>query len=95
MSNLLSLLNRVFAALAGIFWLATVLAVGCQVWDFFIAKATQILTVKVAIERLWGTLPTFTNDSAQVIFAIVSGLSLVVFVGLCALAFSALAKVVE
>ena len=33
--------------------------------------------------------------SAQVIFAIVSSLSLVLFLGLCALAFSALAKVLD
>ena len=95
MSSLLSLLNRLFGVLAGIFWLATVLAVGWQVWDFFIAKATQILTVKTAIERLWGAPPTFTDDSAQIVFAIVSGLSLVLFLGLCALAFSALTKVLE
>jgi hypothetical protein len=89
------LLNRVFALIAGVFWLATLAAVGWQVWGLLFENASQMITVRMAFERLWGAVPVFTGDSAQVIFAIVSGLSLVLFLGLCALAFSALAKVLD
>ena len=88
-------LNRVFALIAGVFWVATIAAVGWQAWILLVDNATQTITVRMAFERLWGGVPLFAGDSAQVIFAIVSGLSLVVFLGLCALAFSALAKVLD
>jgi hypothetical protein len=86
---------RLFAFLAGLFWLATLAAIGWQIWHFFAAQAWETLTVKMALERLWGPAPLVASDSAQVAFAIVSSLSLVLFLGLCALASSALAKLVE
>jgi hypothetical protein len=95
MNSLTNLLSRIFGLLAGLFWLATLAAVGWQIWYVLVDKATQMITVKMAFERLGGGVPAFTNDSIQVMVAIISALSLVLFFGLCALAFSALAKVLE
>ncbi len=88
-------LNRLFAMLAVLFWIATLGAIGWQVWIYVVETAWPILTVRMAFERLLGGVPTFTGDSGQVIFALISGVSLVLVIGLCALMCSALAKLVE
>ena len=79
---------------AALFWLATVGAVLWQLWHF-VSRPWQTLTVKMAWESLWGSVPTFASDQGQVLFALISGLPLVLFLGVCALAFSALTKLLE
>lgn len=91
----MQVLNRVFALIAALFWIATLGAVGWQGWLYITGNAWQTLTVRMAFERLWGAAPTFSSDSGQVIFALISGLSVVLFLGACALASSALAKLLE
>ena len=88
------LLNRIFAISAGLAWLSTFGAVLWQFWHY-LSRPWQTLNVKMAFESLWGSVPTFTSDQGQVLFALISGLSLVLFLGVCALALSALAKVLE
>jgi hypothetical protein len=95
MNSLMRALNRVFAFIAAVFWLAAVAAALWQVWTFFAMWTWNTISVAMAFQRLLGSVPSFSNDSAQVIFAIVSELSLVLVLGLCALAFSALAKLLE
>lgn len=88
------ILNRIFAMLAGLAWLATVAALLWQL-GHYLSRPWETVTVKMGVEALWGSVPSFTSDQALVLYALVSGLSLVLFLGLCALAFSALAKILE
>ena len=91
----MQILNRFFVVLAGALWIATLGAVVWQVWVYFTQIGWPTLTVRMAYERLFGEMPTMTGDSFQVIWALISALSLVLFIGMCALACSALAKLVE
>ena len=91
----MQVLSRFFAMLAAGFWLATLGAVVWQVWVYLTQNDWPTLTVRTAYERLFGAMPTMTGDSVQVIWALISALSLVLIVGMCALACSALAKLVE
>jgi hypothetical protein len=95
MASLREGLKRVFSLLAGLFWLTTFCALVWQIWFAASAGAWEMLSVKTAYERALGGLPVFTSDSAQVIFAIVSQMSLVVAFGVVALAASALAKIFD
>ena len=92
MNSPFALLSRTFAVLAGVFWLATVLALGWQLWLILVEKSFQTLTVQAALVSMWGAVPNFSADSLQVLFAVLSGLSLVVVFGVCAMALSALAR---
>ena len=95
MNSLMQGLNRVFALIAALFWLAAVAAALWQVWTFFATWSWNTISVVMACQKLLGSIPAFTNDSAQVMFALIANMSLVLVLGLCALAFSALAKLLE
>ncbi len=92
MNRPFQLLNRLFGSLAVAFWLGTLAAIIWQFWQLLVEKSSQTLTVKLAIQGILGAEPSFAADSLQVLYAILSGLSLVVFLGVLALTFSALAK---
>lgn len=94
MSSLLHLLSRIFGLVAALFWLAALAAVLWQLWHY-LSRPWETLSVKMAFERIWGSVPSFASDQAQILFALISGLSVVLFLGVCALALSALAKVLE
>ena len=95
MSDLTDPFNRIFGGLAVLFWLATVAALGWQIWDFFVEGAWHWIPVKMLSDRLIGPMEMPSSDSLQVILAIVMSVSLVMFFGFLAMAFSALAKAIE
>ena len=92
MNSFFDWLARICGILAGILWLATLVALGWQLWLVLVLKSYHTLTLQAAIVSLWGASPNFSADSLQVLFAVLSGLSLVAVFGVFAMAFSALAR---
>ena len=88
-------LNRIFGGLALLFWILCFGATCWQLWDFFSTGTWAWITVKTLSDRMIGPLAIAGSDSLIVITAIIMSLSLVMFFGLIAMAFSALAKAFE
>ena len=88
-------LNRIFGGLALLFWILCFAAVCWQLWNLISTGTWAWITVKTLSDRMFGPLAIASSDSLIVIIAIVMSFSLVMFLGLIAMAFSALAKALE